>query len=451
MGTNIKSGLLAVMILLTGVFGGCTQPEETDSSHSDESKSSVNITAFTTYAGTDGNAGNYLEAASAWMQETGNSITDNSAVADETIKERVRTDFTTGSEPDILFYFTGADADGFLDKVVPVKEIRREYPEYAQNMDESKVALSSDGTWYAVPMKGYWEALYVNKKVLAAAGVELPNDSYSWDNFIDDCQKIKEAGYIPIAASLVDVPHYWWEFCIFNNNKTEKHLEIPASIEDDAGKAWVQGMQDIQDIYKQGFFPPGVNYQKDETLQELFYNGKAAFMLDGSWRANSIKLKCMDEQGVLDQEKLEDFTVVHFPAKQNGGRQTTDMITGMSSGWYITRKAWNNPEKREACVSFIEYMTDDDMCILFAGIEPTALKNQEEQSAQLALKQLDSLDKDIKKLLDSKTGGSDAVQDLVAGDARTAMFQKIPRMATGQISPEQLVQDFLDSYFFSKK
>ncbi len=213
----------------------------------------VELTVTTTFAGEDGNAQNYKNAVKAWEEQTGNTIVDTSATADETFKMRVATDFETGSEPDVLFFFNGADANSFIEagKVLSIDEIRTEYPEYATNMNEDLIPGSLvDGKKYAIPVNGYWEAMFVNTEILDAAGVAVPGENYTMDMFKEDCQKIKDAGYTPIAAALGNIPHYWWEFAIFNNQSPDTHLEVPASVEDANGQAWVAGMNDIKELYE---------------------------------------------------------------------------------------------------------------------------------------------------------------------------------------------------------
>lgn len=436
--------LTLALVLCLSLFAGCgtdKKTSETTDGGSTGSGEAVTINTFSTYAGNDGNAQNYQDGIKAWESETGNKVSDSSATAEETVKAKIRTDFSTGSEPDALFYFTGSDADDFLDKVMTIEEVRKEYPDFASNMNDDLVPTASNGNKYAVPVNGYWENMFVNKKVLSEAGVEVPGADYSWDQFLADCQKIKDAGFTPIAASFVDVPHYWWEFSIFNNDTPATHLDVPTSTTDAAGKAWVQGMQDIKDVYDMGFFPEAVLSEKDEGLQELFYTDRAAFMIDGSWRAGTVKDRCTDADGNIDNERLSDFTVVNVPAK-DGGRKSTDMITGMSSGWYVTKKAWDDPAKRDAVVSFISYMTTDEMVSKFSGTSATALKN----GVTLDESTLDALDKEIISMLSSMTGSVPAVQDIVAGDARNAMFQAVPQLANGSVSAEELVQSFLDAF-----
>ena len=170
----------------------------------------VELNVVTTYAGEDTNAQNYQDAIAAWQKETGNTVKDASATADETFKTRVITDFETGSEPDVLFFFTGVDADAFVEqeKVVSNEDIRAESPDFASNMKDDMLPTSPvDGKAYAVPVNGYWEGLFVNKEVLDKAGVEMPTKDTTWADFLDMCQKVKDAGFTPIAASLQEITH----------------------------------------------------------------------------------------------------------------------------------------------------------------------------------------------------------------------------------------------------
>ena len=75
----------------------------------------VELVVTTTFAGEDSNAQNYKDAVKAWEAETGNAVVDTSATSDETFKTRVATDFETGSEPDVLFFFNGADSNSFIE------------------------------------------------------------------------------------------------------------------------------------------------------------------------------------------------------------------------------------------------------------------------------------------------------------------------------------------------
>ena len=406
----------------------------------------VELVVTTTFAGEDTNAQNYKDAVKDWEAKTGNSIVDTSATADETFKARVATDFETGSEPDVLFFFNGADSNSFIEagKVVPIDEIRAEYPDYASNMNEDLIAASLvDGKKYAVPANGFWEAMFVNTEILEAAGVAMPGANYTMDQFKADCEKIKAAGYAPIAAALGNIPHYWWEFAIFNNQSPATHLEIPENAGDENGQAWVQGMNDIKELYELGYFPENTLSATDDETFAMFTEGKAAFLIDGSWKVGGIVGACQsdpNDPATLDSAKLDKFDVTFVPGK--GDRKATDLIGGLSSGYFITRKAWDDPAKRAAAVSFVEYLTSDEQVPKFAQHGASALKNAPEVDSS----QFNSLQIKAMNMMAGTTSLTGAVQDLFAGDCRVSTFDGMPEIVTGRVAAEDAVAEGLDAY-----
>ena len=454
------AGLMAVSMVGCGSNGDAASSSD-NKDKADSGKVTLKVT--TTYAGEDTNAGNYKDdlktyektftltikanpyteeelqkyaedykdACAAWTKETGNKIEDSSATSDETFKSRVITDFETGSEPDVLFFFNGVDSNQFVEqgKVVSIDEIRQEYPDYASNMKDDMLGASPvDGKNYSVPVNGYWEGLFVNKDVLKEAGVEAPTADTTWDEFMTMCETIKKAGYTPIAASLQEIPHYWFEYTIFNFQDVATHSTLPKSADDEYGKAWVNGINDIKDLYEKGYFPDNTLTASDSETFELFTSDKAAFLIDGSWKVGGI------EEAVDD---IDNYTVTYVPGK--GNRKSTDLIGGLSSGYYITKKCWDDPEKRAAAVDFIEYMTSDEMVSKFAGSSATALKN----GATVDADSMSSLANAGVELCAGATGISPAVQDSLSTAAKDPIFAGMADIVQGNTKVAAAVDEAL--------
>ncbi|MCR5255547.1 MAG: ABC transporter substrate-binding protein [Acetatifactor sp.] len=438
--------ILAVILIFTiiGVITGSAvrsakiKPEKKDTGHV--------LSVITTFAGNDGNSQTYADAVAAWEKETGNTVRDMSSQSDETFKTRVINDFQTGSEPDVLFFFTGADADSFIDaeKVVSLDEIREVYPDFAENIDEKKVPTSMvDDNIYAIPVNGYWEALYVNKSVLEEVGLEVPGEDYSWKNFISDCAKIKRAGYTPIAVSIGSIPHYWWEYCIFNHTGVEKHMTIPESTSDEIGKDWVDGIRNIKALYDLGYFPSNTTSATDDDTFMMFMRGEAAFLLDGSWKLGTIVTECQanpNDPGSLDEEKLAEFTVTFVPGTE--ARSATDMIGGTSMGYYITRKAWEDPKARDVAVSFVSYMTSDEIIQGFAQYTSDVLKKKHLEN----MSNYNSLEQDAIKMLRKSTSLTPAVQDTFKGACRKSTFDGMTDIVKGRRMVTAAVEEGLKVY-----
>lgn len=427
----MKKGIALLLALgICAALGACNgeyQPADTEPVHDN-----VILTVVTSYGGDDGNRGNFVAAVEEFEAATGVAVQDKSAASNEEWKTKVLTDFMTGSEPDVLFYFTNADADPFINagKVVSIEEIREEYPDYATNMKESMMATASDGLHYAVPSSGFWETLFVNKAVLDACGVAVPGADYTWEQFLTDCETIRQAGYIPIACSLYEIPHYWFEFAVMNNGSIANHLEVPTLDEngrlrdDGVSQKWIGALEDIKLLYDAGFFPRNTLTATDAETVALFGEGKAAFLIDGSWKVGYFTRNYPD--------CLDNFKVRFVPGK--GQRPATDAIGGISMGYFITRKAWDDPKKREAAVEFVFHMTSEEVLGTFVTTEVTALVNGAVPQG------LNTIQQSAADAIVELTGVVGAVQDAVSSEAKSDLFVNIQRVVTGQMTAAEAVE-----------
>ena len=429
--------LSLALVLLVGLLAGCAPkaPAPTQAANptqateptqgAEPATGPVELTIVTSYGGDDGNRKNYENALASYEAATGNTVLDASATSNEEWKAKVLTDFQTGTEPDVLFFFTNADAEPFISagKVVDIATIRATYPEYAGNMRDSMLAVAQDGKNYAVPSSGFWENMFVNKKVLADCGVAVPGPDYTWDQFLTDCQTIKDKGYTPIACSLFEVPHYWFEFCVMNNGTLADQLDVPTSADDAAGQKWVAALNDIKDLYERGFFPANTLTATDAETVQMMADGDAAFLIDGSWKVGYFNDNCGDH--------LEDYAVSYVPAK--GSRKASEAIGGISMGYFITKKAWDDPAKQAAAVALVEHLTSDDVMSTFVTTEVTALKNGASPAGLNALQQ-SAADANA-----NITGVVGAVQDTITSECKTDLFANVQNVVTGAMSAEDAV------------
>ncbi len=434
----IKKTIALTLAALVGlsVLSGCKNDEE-DNGSGTSGKKGVTISVVTSFGGDDGNRQNYEKAYQAFEKATGNKVSDNSQTSNETWKSQVMADFQTGAEPDVLFYFNGVDSNKLIQdkKVVSIDEIREVYPDYADNMKDDWMGASPvDGKNYSVPVNGFWELLFVNKKVLSDCGVDIPGADYTWEQFLKDCETIKQKGYTPIAASLFEVPHYWFEYTVFNHGNPENHLEVPSSATDAIGKKWQSGMEDIKTLFSKGFFPSNTLTAKDADTFQLLADGKAAFAIDGSWKLGWFT-GTDNQAGNVDN--IDDFTICFVPG--SGERKATDIIGGISMGYYITRKAWDDPNKQKACVDFVEAMTTDEVVSAFGVANVTALKN-----GTIVPDNVDSMTKRAIDLMQELTATVPAVQDQLTETARKALFADIQNVVSGKMTAQQAIASALD-------
>ena len=395
------------------------EPEVTDG----EEQAEVTIRTVSQFGGTDPTAVVY-EAKLAEFKEENPMITveDESATADEAWKAKVATDFAAGNEPDVIFTFTGVDAKVMIEqgKVVSIADIRAEFPDYASNVSEGvlKSVQEFDGNTYAVPVRGFYEGMFVNKKVFEENGLELPTD---WAKFETAVETLNANGIVPVAGALGHLPHYWIEHLILSHGGVDVHRNQDiASVKDE----WVAGLEHFKTLYDMGAFPKDTNSTNNDIVTEMFNTGKAGMLVDGNWAIGGF-------------ENPDDYTVIPLPVVPGGAADPSDIISGFSTGWYITTKAWEDPAKRTAAVKFVEKMTSTDVIRDFVatGGTPSADVGEVEGLPAAAVDgfKMQATAKNIDVPIDS----------WLAKPAWDKLLSLIPGIATGQEDPAAVVDEVI--------
>ena len=142
---------------------------------------------------------------------------------------------------------------------------------------------------------------------------------------------------------------------------------------------------------------------------QLFRTKKAAMQIDGSWFAGSIP-----------QESMDSTIVMPMPAYAQGADPKA-FVGGTSMGFYLTRKAWEDPQRRDAAVQLLAWLTSKDSVRALAGME---LKGALLESSY--------------ELLESSESMYRPLQDDMNRAAReTWLLDCVPAVAEGSMSPEE--------------
>ena len=190
-----------------------------------------------------------------------------------------------------------------------------------------------------------------------------------------------------------------------------------------AGEEEVAALEDIKELYEAGYFPDDTLTAADAETVAMFGNGEAAFLIDGSWKINYL----VDNYG----SQLDDYAISFVPAK--GERTASEAIGGISMGYFITKRAWDDPAKQAAAVDFVKHMTSDEIMSTFVTTEVTALKNGASPSGLNPLQQAAA---DANAHI---TGVVGAVQDTVTGECKADLFGNVQNVVTGKMTAEDAV------------
>ncbi|MBQ6288460.1 MAG: carbohydrate ABC transporter substrate-binding protein [Clostridia bacterium] len=362
----------------------------------------VTLRTISCFAGLDGSAEEYVAILQHYESMTGNTVIDNSAVIDEAWKTDVLKDFAAGNEPDILFFFAaGADSAPILSRVVSLEEINTAYPD--MNLPENDILREPDGKVYAVPVRGYWEGLYVHTDLFEQYGAPLPKD---WTSLLEAIKIFRENGIIPIAISLSDIPHYLAEMSLLACAPKEDLAARPKTFEE-VPASWLEAMSLIRELAEAGAFADNAWSTYESATTNLFLEKKAAMQMDGSWIQSSFTYGMMDTLRVL-------------PMPLHNGEGTADCyVGGVSMGFYLTRRAWESG-RRDAAVALLQELTS------------------EESIAELGSSTLSGRLLDSAKDMQAGRQMVSPLQDAMNIKAREVwLLECIPAVAEGTMTPEE--------------
>ncbi len=410
-----------------GANGGDAAPVTEESGAAADAEAAGNPVTLKTvsmFGGTDPNAEVYAAINDEFMAENSHvTIEDNSQTSDEEWKAAVNADFSVGNEPDVIQFFTDATADTIIatDKLVSVEEIRAEYPDYAKDTLDSALAAAAntDGVQRAVPTTGYWEGLFCNKDLFDQYDLELPTD---WASLEKAITTFKENDIIPIACSLNNVPHYWIEFLMLYAAGPEEYTTVPET----APEGWIKGLEMFKTLRDMGAFPADTDTVDDAYVGQLFRDKKAAMQLDGSWYAGNI-------------EDTENTVVIPFPGVPDQKAEAGSLVGGISSGFYITRKAWEDPDKRDAAVKFVMAHTSQE------GVQRYWETTGAVSQAAVAVTPVDGATPFAQSIAEYTSNASVIVAptDSRIGDAYKTLVAQIVKVSTGATTAEDAINEAL--------
>lgn len=149
------------------------------------------------------------------------------------------------------------------------------------------VRNSGGGVLKSIPYQPFLFNYFYNIEIFEKAGItEVPA---TWAAFLDACQKIKDAGFIPVTTDdayiLCTLGYHLAR--LVGEPQVDKIVKEGLWAED---PAVLRAAQDLEDMAKKGFFSPTIASSVFPTNQngELAL-GEAAMYLNGSWLPNEVK------------------------------------------------------------------------------------------------------------------------------------------------------------------
>lgn len=433
-GTKLVFSLLLIFSLLLAACSSGTENKTNNDNNGNqgsqvnnndqgdkEQPKEVKLHLVTMFGGTDPAREAFMDAIADFESANpGVTITEESLTSSgNEFRTKVNADFQAGNDPDLTYFFTGKEVEPLIDagKLVALDPLFAEDSAWHDSFSEAALSAvkAEDGKIYAAPLTGYYEGLFVNKRLFEENNVDLPTD---WNKYQAAIEAFSKTDIIPIAAPLVQ-SHYLVEHYTLSAGGQEAHqLAFPDS--------WAKGLNQLGEDIKLGAFPKDAATIDLEMAASYFQQEKAAMTIEGSWSVGSIP-----------DEVKPNISVLPFPVMPGGTANYGDIIAGFGSGWYLSTKAYDDANKKDTAVKLLKYLTSKEVvtAISHANSGVPAVKGvpAPEGAPQII--------EDGFALVANATSGSPAIDSYISGESFTFIREHVGHIGDGEMTAEEVLAE----------
>lgn len=315
------------------------------------------------------------------------------------------------------FWKTMLSSGNFPDVVIEAEQLATmdgiftEVPQDVLDLFEDSALCTYNGKSITVPsFKQYKMQCYYNKGVFNELSLEEPK---TWDEFMNVCQTIKDAGKVPLmCGGTGDIWATGEPFWIAEGDTAllSKYPNFNQELKEGKNKWNNETTIDVltkwQDMVNKGYYYEGAMSLSYSQASEEFKKGTAAMMVDGSWQAAG-----------LDGENNEDFGVFAVPTMDG-----SEICVADCSYWGVSETCKN----KDAAFQFIKYVFDENQEVYKTYLQSDGLYSTTKKAVSYEQGPVTT------KLLDN-TKGWNTVQEII----------KLP----GEFAVPSGMQSYMDKSF----
>lgn len=365
-----------------------------------------------------------------YMAENPNVTIEVEALDEEAYKTKFKA-YSMDGMPDVVTIW---GQPSFLDEVLEAGVLAElneaDYADYGF-VAGSLEGFKKDGKLYGLPRNTDIQIIYYNQKMFEDNGWEVPA---TYEDFIDLCRTIKEAGITPVAMDGGD----GWPMACFLTDILVKvagtdYADIisnAVATGDFTAPEIEKATQLLVEAADAGVFQTGYDTQDYGTTQNLFTNGQAAMYAMGSWDCSMALNEDIPEE---IRTNIRAFTL---PPMADGKGGANDIAAWNGGGYAVSA----NSEVKEEAIKFLNYMYQPDKLSRY-GWENGVGMSAQDQSPYMTGKETE-LQLQVLDILNSATSVSGTpMNDCGPSAFKTAIESEIQSVSNGTES----IDDFLSA------
>lgn len=291
----------------------------------------------------------------------------------------------------------------------------------------SDVALttnSRDGKIYASSSEGSLVGYFYNKELFEKAGIAEP--AKTWDEFWEQCDKLKAAGITPLALDTADsawVTSLWAGAMIATSGDEGYEFMKQMNPIDYNNQPTIDAFTNVQKMLQEYTTLDAIG-GKYEHAANNFLSGQAAMIANGPWMIGDFS-----DETKTTADFADKVGVAIFPGNF--------VYDAPIQGYFVTKQ--DDPALEEAAVEMVKFFTSahaQQVALEVQGMVPASstveITETAKQNYPLLVEFLD--------LAEGATVRTDNLQATMYPNLLDVVSQELPLLASGEMTPTEFCQ-----------
>lgn len=327
-----------------------------------------------------------------------------------------------GSGPDVIGLWGGTNVLNVKDILLPLNDFFTE-----EEMEQNKgwEFHMEDGNYYGCPITTQVSTIYINKSLFEQAGVDPSEYDGTYDSFFQLCEKIKNAGIVPLCLGVADGwANSFLEGSLYSSQVADAESEFKEMAKGNSNFAdneeLITAFKAVQDLYSNGFFNDDVATINFDEATTKFAAGEAAMYCTATWDVTSLENIFGEDLGVIPMPSISADSV-NFGTTIGGQGVNAVCVTNYSE----------HPEEAMRLLKFLRSYEEEKERFKKTGQLPSILGDYSDVVISPILGELSKM-----------TNVTFFLDNLLPGDTAGRWFAYESLMLTGEMS----VEDFLSEW-----
>lgn len=237
----------------------------------------------------------------AWSEAAGTTIEYSNYVDVASYQTAMSQSLGSDAQPDMFTWWSGEQLESLMrsGKIVALDDVWEQIVELGVSPDV-KDAFTYDGSAYAVPFSLLYNVVIYNTDAFAAAGIEAVPATF--DEFLEDCQKLVDAGITPIGIKNDSWASFIWFQAFVAAFDPELYIGVCDGSIHYTDERVAEVLNTWQEMIDKGYFADPVAWN-DNFMR--FANGEVAMLIEPQTALSDFER----DYGLVPGENVDAFAL----------------------------------------------------------------------------------------------------------------------------------------------